>query len=67
MFTAKVINGIAIAVVSLFVIQTGADIALPKYEVPAGMYGIVTILVTAIAGAAAGIKLGGKKDNGDKE
>lgn len=61
MFDKRVINSVAVAMVALFVVQSGADILSASYEVPAGMYGIISVIVTALVGAAVGVNLGDRR------
>jgi hypothetical protein len=74
MFDRRVVNGVAVALLSLFLIQSAVDIASINYEVPAGMYGIITIVVSAVVGTAVGVSLvdrkngkGGENGGGQKE
>lgn len=66
MFDRRVVNGVALALVILFLIQSAYDIVSVDYEVPAGMYGIITIVVSAVVGTAVGVSLTKRKQEHDK-
>lgn len=66
-FDPRLVNGAAFALLVLFIIQSAVDIISASYEVPAGMYGIITIVVTAVVGVAAGVSFTRKRNgNGGK-
>ena len=71
MFSRLTVNIFAMSLLTLFLVQSGYDIVSPAYEVPAGMYGIITIVVGAVVGTAVGISIvkhkNGKNGEGNGE
>lgn len=66
-FSKQVVNVFAITLLSLFIIQSAYDIYSVDYEVPPGMYGIITIVVSAVVGTAVGVSLIDRKAGNGKE